>query len=533
MKSISTKILALSLAATVAVGLIIGGIFFAIMMGVSNAQIANLESALRSNFDRNARTEVETAVSLLAAVQKAEAKRGTAPDAIKKIAADVLREIRYDKEGYFWADDAKGNNIVLLGNATEGTNRYEAKDTKGFQYMQGIIKNGLAGGGYTDYWFTKAGGKEPLPKRSYSLAFEPFGWIIGTGNYVDDIDKTVAAERVKMQNQLRAQLAWAAAVLVAILVIVTAASAIVGRRISRMIIRAIGHAKEVSAGNLEIEVPKDLLRSKDEVGDLARALESMTERLREALLTIKSVSAQIEAGSSYISDNSQSLSQGSTEQAANAEEVSASMEQMSATTRQNMDNSVATEALSRQTALDAQASGKTVADTVEAMKRIASSTAIIEEIARQTNLLALNAAIEAARVGEAGKGFAVVASEVRKLAERSQKAAVEISILSRDSVGVAEAAGGLLSRIVPDIQKTAGLMQEISSASKEQSVGTQQVQEAISQLDTVIQSNSAASEELAASAEELAGQAVTLREAISFFKIGGEGETRALPSPGA
>jgi methyl-accepting chemotaxis protein len=522
MRSISTKIIAVSLFAAIVVGLVVGAVLMIAMSDISKAQIANLELSLRSNFDRNARIEVETAVSLIAAVQKLEAKRGADPSAAKKLAADLVRELRYDKEGYFWIDDDKGNNIVLLGNKTEGTNRLEAKDTKGFQYVKSFIKLGQAGGGYSDYWFPRAGQTEPLPKRSYSLAFEPFGWIVGTGNYVDDIDKTVSAERAKMQAALRSRLIWACSALVLVLAAVIALSTIVGRRISRLIIRAIDHAKVIATGRLDVEIPAVLLRSGDVVGDLARALDAMTGKLRSVLASIKSVSAQIEEGSRYISENSQSLSQGSTEQAASAEEVSASMEEMSATTKQNMDGSAATEELSKRTAADAEESGKTVGETVEAMKRIASSTAIIEEIARQTNLLALNAAIEAARVGEAGKGFAVVASEVRKLAERSQKAAVEISILSRDSVAVAESAGGLLTRIVPDIQKTASLMQEISAASREQSVGTQQVQEAMTQLDSVIQSNSASAEELAAASEELAGHASTLREAISFFRIADE-----------
>ena len=195
------------------------------------------------------------------------------------------------------------------------------------------------------------------------------------------------------------------------------------------------------------------------------------------------------------------------------------MEEIAATTRQNTENAVATEALSRKVAEDALEGGRAVEDTVKAMKDIASSITIIEEIARQTNLLALNAAIEAARAGEAGKGFAVVASEVRKLAERAQKAASGISVLSKGSVEVAEKAGVLLGRIVPDIQRTSSLMQEIASASREQSAGVEQVTQAVAQLDNVIQRNSAASEELAASAEELSGQAASQQEALSFFRL--------------
>jgi methyl-accepting chemotaxis protein len=225
-------------------------------------------------------------------------------------------------------------------------------------------------------------------------------------------------------------------------------------------------------------------------------------------------------GSEQISATAQSLSQGSSEQASSAEEVSASIEEISATTKQNTDNAIGTEQLSRKVSADATEGGTAVVKSVSAMREIASSINIIEEIARQTNLLALNAAIEAARAGEAGKGFAVVASEVRKLAERSQKASGEISVLSTNSVAVAERAGNLLGQMVPDIKKTADLMQEIASASREQSTGIDQVTQAMTQLDSVIQQNAAASEELASSSEELSAQAVQLRELVSFFRIG-------------
>jgi methyl-accepting chemotaxis protein len=213
------------------------------------------------------------------------------------------------------------------------------------------------------------------------------------------------------------------------------------------------------------------------------------------------------------------MSQGATEQAAAAEEASSSMEQMSSNIRQNADNAMQTEKIAVKSADGARQGGTAVNETVHAMKEIANKISIIEEIARQTNLLALNAAIEAARAGEHGKGFAVVASEVRKLAERSQKAAAEISELSASSVEVAERAGALLGQMVPDIQKTAELVQEINAASREQDLGAGQINKAIQQLDQVIQQNASSSEEMASTAEELSSQAEQLQSAIAFFRV--------------
>jgi methyl-accepting chemotaxis protein len=275
-----------------------------------------------------------------------------------------------------------------------------------------------------------------------------------------------------------------------------------------------GIAERMAMGDLAIRFETD----KKPMGAFAEIL-TMIDKLTKVVGNILSVTENVTGGSEQINMTAQSLSQGATEQAASSEEVSASVEQMAATIKQNTDSSLTTESMSRRAAQDAAEGGAAVADTLKAMKQIASSIGIIEEIARQTNLLALNAAIEAARAGEAGKGFAVVASEVRKLAERAQKAAGEISVLSRSSVEVAEKAGKLLERIVPDIQKTADLMQEIASASKEQSIGAEQVTKAITQLDTVVQQNAASSEELAASSEELSGQSRALLDAVSFFKL--------------
>ncbi len=295
-----------------------------------------------------------------------------------------------------------------------------------------------------------------------------------------------------------------------------AASFVIIRGITTPLKEAVAVSNSLAEGDLNVHIDP---KGKDETGQLLNAMKNMIDRLKMVVADVKGASDNVASGSQQLSSGAEQMSQGTTEQAASAEEASSSVEEMNATIKQNADNASQTEKIARKSADDAMKSGSAVADTVNAMKDIASKISIIEEIARQTNLLALNAAIEAARAGEHGKGFAVVASEVRKLAERSQAAAGEISKLSTSSVDVAENAGAMLAKLVPDIQKTAELVQEISAASKEQTTGADQINSAIQQLNQVIQQNAGAAEEMSSTAEELSSQAEQLQNTISFFKV--------------
>jgi methyl-accepting chemotaxis protein len=281
--------------------------------------------------------------------------------------------------------------------------------------------------------------------------------------------------------------------------------------------QGVEFARKLAQGDLTAKLDVD---QKDEVGILAQALRDMVAKLREIVTEVQSASDNVASGSEELSASAEQLSQGATEQAASVEEVSSSMEEMGSNIRQNADNASQTEKIALKAALDAEAGGQAVVQAVGAMKNIAEKISIVEEIARQTNLLALNAAIEAARAGEHGKGFAVVAAEVRKLAERSGTAAAEISELSSSTVSVADQAGQMLTKLVPDIQRTAELVQEISAASNEQNAGAEQINKALQQLDQVIQQNASASEEMASTSEELSSQAEQLQSSISFFHLG-------------
>jgi len=281
-------------------------------------------------------------------------------------------------------------------------------------------------------------------------------------------------------------------------------------------------AEEIANGNLTVA-----LRERSPQDKLMQALSSMVEGLTRTVSDIRSIAGEVAAASQSISTASVQVSKGASSQAAAAEEASSSMEEMVSNIKQNADNAQQTDKIANKSAKDAQESGKSVLEAVAAMKEIANKISIIEEIARQTNLLALNAAIEAARAGEHGKGFAVVAAEVRKLAERSQKAAGEINQLSATTLRVSEKSGEMLEKLVPDIQRTAELVQEISAASKEQDTGAEQINKALQQLEQVIQQNASASEEMASTTEELTGQSDQLVSALSFFNTGDEEDVRA------
>lgn len=519
MRKVTSKILLMTIGIAVFISAILGS--FMMISFNSNIQkdLNKLESTMLDDFDRLIKFEVETMKSIIETIYNDYQAGIYTENEARKLSAHIVRESRFGDSGYFWIDTSDGTNVVLLGRDSEGSNRIDLQDVKGNYIVRAINKVALDGGGYTYYYFPKTEGGEALPKRSYSEYFEPFDWVIGTGNYIDDITLIVNEKKTEAEESLKNLIFTSSIFIVISLLIAIFLSIFLGRKLSIPIIYASEVTGKISTGDLTGQMSNKFINLKDEIGSLLSSLTNMDDNLKEIVTKVIDSSSIIAESSNQLSSASDQMSQGATEQAASIEEISASIEQMNSTIANTADNAKETEKIARKASIDAEDSGKAVNLATTSLKQITEKISIIEEIARQTNLLALNAAIEAARAGEQGKGFAVVASEVRKLAERSQLAAGEILILSSATEEAADNATIMLERLVPDIKQTAELVQEISAATSEQAAGIDQVNDAISQMDQVVQQNASASEEVAATAETLVSQAEDQKNTVSFFTV--------------
>jgi methyl-accepting chemotaxis protein len=440
-----------------------------------------------------------------------------------EVLSGIAADVKIGTSGYGWIADQHG--LVIAHPNKDNVLKLDVQnaDKDGYRGLDAVGKQMLASESGEGHYFR--------PDRSEIMTYfarvpNSPGWALALSITTGELFQTLRGLMILLWVVMAIGLAGAIAV-----------SILFARSISAPIRMVEKVMDGLARGELSLEGADDAARGRvaargDEVGALARSMGALRGSLAEVAGGIQRAAGQVSGGSRQLSEMAQGLAGGANVQAANIEELSASVEELASTVRQNADSTSQADVLSRRVAKHAEESGKAVGQTVASMKEIASRISIIEEIARQTNLLALNAAIEAARAGDAGKGFAVVASEVRKLAERSATAAGEINDLSMRSVAVAGEAGTSLEALVPDIRRTAELIQEISAASAEQSSGAEQISKAVSQMDSVVQRNASSSEELAATAEELSSQAQRLAEIISFFKLEAK-QGQVAPTPRA
>jgi methyl-accepting chemotaxis protein len=493
-----------------------------ILAAIGLASLATIMAAsaygLRATLDREkeaaTRHVVELAHGVIARYHALSVQKVMGEAEARAAAIAEIKALRYDDDDYFWINDFQPRMVVHpIKPELDGTDLSETRDPTGKRlFVEFAAVARRSGAGFVQYLWPKPGFAQPVRKISYVKAFEPWGWVVGSGVYVDEVDDEFAA--IVRRDA-------------AILALIALGFIVASLLISRSIVAPLGAepaevaaiAARVADGDLDAVLDGAEGR-KDTV---LHAMRRMVWRLAEVIGEVRGGADALNGAAKEVSATASTLSHGTSEQAASVEETTASLEQLTGSVGDVARNSADTERKATGGAATAEESGRAVRETVAAMKEIADRTSIIEEIAYQTNLLALNAAIEAARAGEQGRGFGVVAAEVRKLADRSRTAAQEIAALAANSVAVAERSGSMLGELVPAIRETAERVHEVAAAMQEQASAVRVVSDQVTSFDQVTQRNAAAAEELASTAERMTAQAEALAVTISWFRLRGAG----------
>ena len=499
------------------------------LSGLGDNALDIIENDMRSSYDEQIKAQVDNVISLCQSIYNRYEKGEYTLDEAKKLAADQIRDLRYGNNGYFWVDTYDGTNVVLLGNDTEGTNRMDAVDTNGFAYMQAIINAGKQeDGGFTDYVFPREGETESSPKRAYSKAFEPFGWVLGTGNYTDDIDDDVLDvknEFSSYESNSRMAIIGIAVVMEVILISVLTLITI---SIVKPLKKSLAHIEEIAQGDFSKEFEQDLLKRKDDFGQLADSLEKMRSEMNNLIGEVKSEALEItgmvqeiDTSIRALDDQIENVSATTEELAAGMEETAASSEEINAMSHEieSAAKSIAersqdganeadeireravkikkdTDENDRRTRSIHEEINESLTKALEDIKVVDQINVLaksIMDITGQTNLLALNASIEAARAGEAGKGFAVVADEIRVLAEQSKAAVAHIQEVTGNVTAAVENlandAERLLEFVGNDVVESLGGFAEMANSYNSDAAN----------VDSLVTDFSASSEQLLAS----------------------------------